>query len=112
MRRLVVGMAGSGHVLVIDQLDSDLRHRLIHDLSKVGVQLALAARRGHPAVHLGLCSASGGHDGNPVQVQVALERPAGHEYFLCSQRTSILQTQAAGLMLIGSAASFHTVESF
>ena len=69
-------MNGAGHVLVFDQLDGDCLDRLKQSLLRVGVQLALASRKGRPAIHLGVCRVSAGSsDGKIAQVQVGV-RPA------------------------------------
>ena len=61
----------AGHILLVDQLDGDCVERLKAELSRTGVQLALAVRQRHRLVHLGICSISDAQrDGKIAQVQV------------------------------------------
>ena len=62
-----------GHVLVVDQIDSDVLSRLKDELTRLAVRLALCGRgqKSHRNLHLGLCIiAQGQRDGGISQVQV------------------------------------------
>ena len=70
-------MAGTAHVLVIDQLGGDCLERLKQDLIRTSVQIALATQRRSQSLRIGVCSVSHGQrDDKLAQVQVAILSPS------------------------------------